>query len=102
MKGDTFRPRGGDAIAVLGAEEAGHGAHPVVVDQRHYLVMEYLDGPDLSEAATQAGGALAVYLMARAKGVSFTALASTVCRSGTVAGPVMWATSAAARRPAAR
>jgi hypothetical protein len=27
MKGDTFRPRGGDAIAVLGSEEAGHGAH---------------------------------------------------------------------------
>jgi hypothetical protein len=27
MKGDTFRPRGGDALAVLAAEEAGHGAH---------------------------------------------------------------------------
>jgi hypothetical protein len=27
VKGDTFRPRGGDAMAVLGADEAGHGAH---------------------------------------------------------------------------
>jgi hypothetical protein len=27
MKGDTFRPRGSDAMAVLAAEEAGHGAH---------------------------------------------------------------------------
>jgi serine/threonine protein kinase len=28
-----------------------HGAAPLVVRQRHYLVMEYLDGPDLAEAA---------------------------------------------------
>ena len=27
MKGDTFRPPGDDAIAVLGAEESGRGAH---------------------------------------------------------------------------
>jgi len=27
MKGDTFRPRGGGAMAVLAADEAGHGAH---------------------------------------------------------------------------
>jgi serine/threonine protein kinase len=28
-----------------------HGALPLVLRQRHYLVMEYLDGPDLAEAA---------------------------------------------------
>jgi serine/threonine protein kinase len=28
-----------------------HGALPIVLRQRHYLVMEYLDGPDLAEAA---------------------------------------------------
>lgn len=27
MRGDTFHPRGDDAIAVLGAEEAGHTTH---------------------------------------------------------------------------
>jgi hypothetical protein len=27
MKGDAFRPRGGDAMAVLAADEAGHAAH---------------------------------------------------------------------------
>jgi hypothetical protein len=27
MSGDTFRPFGGDAIAMLGAEDAGHAAH---------------------------------------------------------------------------
>jgi len=27
MNGDTFRPPGGDAIAVLGAEEAAHASH---------------------------------------------------------------------------
>lgn len=37
-----------------------HGAAPVVVRQRHYLVMEYLDGPDLTQAALQAGGALEI------------------------------------------
>lgn len=37
-----------------------HGAAPVVVKTRHYLVMEYLDGPDLEEAARAAGGAMPV------------------------------------------
>ncbi|HVF09353.1 MAG TPA: serine/threonine-protein kinase [Abditibacteriaceae bacterium] len=35
-------------------------AAPVVLQQRHYLVMEYVDGPNLDEAARQAGGALPV------------------------------------------
>src|SRR4028118_1293616 len=35
-----------------------HNAVPLVVRQRHYLVMEYLDGLDLAEAARSAGGAL--------------------------------------------
>jgi len=37
-----------------------HNAAPVVLRQRHYLVMEYLEGPNLDEAAEQAGGALSV------------------------------------------
>lgn len=37
-----------------------HNAAPIVVRQRHYLVMEYLDGPDLSQAAKAEGGALGV------------------------------------------
>lgn len=35
-----------------------HGARPVVLRQRNYLVMEYLDGPDLARAAEDAGGVL--------------------------------------------
>lgn len=35
-------------------------AAPIVVRQRHYLVMEYLDGLDLAEAAEDAGGALPI------------------------------------------
>jgi len=35
-------------------------AAPVVLHQRHYLVMEYVDGPNLDEAAQQAGGALPI------------------------------------------
>lgn len=37
-----------------------HGRAPVVLKQRNYLVMEYLDGPNLSEAAEQGGGVLPV------------------------------------------
>ena len=37
-----------------------HGVAPVVVRQRHYLVMEYVDGNNLAEAADTAGGALDV------------------------------------------
>jgi serine/threonine protein kinase len=37
-----------------------HNAEPIVVRQRHYLVMEYLDGPDLAEAAEAAGGLLPI------------------------------------------
>jgi serine/threonine protein kinase len=37
-----------------------HNAAPIVVRQRHYLVMEYLDGPDLAEAAEATGGALPI------------------------------------------
>jgi len=33
-------------------------AAPIVLKQRHYLVMEYVDGPNLDEAARQAGGVL--------------------------------------------
>jgi serine/threonine protein kinase len=47
--GDTFR----------GAKACPHhNTAPIVVRQRHYLVMEYLDGPDLSQAALAEGGAL--------------------------------------------
>ncbi len=35
-----------------------HGARPVVVKQRHYLVMEYIDGQDLESAALSNGGHL--------------------------------------------
>lgn len=35
-----------------------HGAAPIVVRQRHYLVMEYLSGPDLAQAAVKSGGVL--------------------------------------------
>ena len=35
-----------------------HGAQPVVVKQRHYLVMEYIDGLDLESAAQNNGGRL--------------------------------------------
>ena len=35
-----------------------HGAKPVVVKQRHYLVMEYIDGADLESAAQNNGGHL--------------------------------------------
>jgi Protein kinase domain len=35
-----------------------HNAAPIAVRQRHYLVMEYLDGLDLAEAALDAGGTL--------------------------------------------
>ena len=37
-----------------------HQAAPIVVRQRHYLVMEYLDGADLGQAAARAGGSLPV------------------------------------------
>ena len=37
-----------------------HGAQPLVLRQRHYLVMEYLDGPNLEEAALSQGGALPI------------------------------------------
>jgi serine/threonine protein kinase len=37
-----------------------HGAKPVVVRQRHYLVMEYLEGHNLEEAALATGGALPI------------------------------------------
>lgn len=37
-----------------------HNLMPVVVRQRHYLVMEYVDGPNLAEAAENAGGMLEV------------------------------------------
>lgn len=37
-----------------------HGAKPIVLKQRNYLVMEYLDGPNLSEAAERAGGVLPI------------------------------------------
>lgn len=37
-----------------------HGAAPIVVKTRHYLVMEFLDGPDLEEAAGDGGGSLPV------------------------------------------
>ena len=37
-----------------------HNAEPVVLKARHYLVMEYLDGPDLDAAARAAGGALPI------------------------------------------
>jgi len=37
-----------------------HGAEPVVLRQRHYLVMEHLAGPDLDEAARHSGGALKI------------------------------------------
>jgi serine/threonine protein kinase len=35
-----------------------HNARPIVVRQRNYLVMEYLDGPNLLQAAQNAGGVL--------------------------------------------
>lgn len=35
-----------------------HNAAPIVLKQRNYLVMEYLDGPNLAQAAEQAGGVL--------------------------------------------
>jgi serine/threonine protein kinase len=35
-----------------------HNARPVVLKQRNYLVMEYLDGPNLAQAAQNAGGVL--------------------------------------------
>jgi serine/threonine protein kinase len=37
-----------------------HNATPIVLKQRNYLVMEYLDGPNLSQAAEQSGGALPI------------------------------------------
>ncbi|MBV9865416.1 MAG: serine/threonine protein kinase [Abitibacteriaceae bacterium] len=37
-----------------------HNLLPVVVRQRHYLVMEYVDGPNLAEAAETSGGILEV------------------------------------------
>ncbi|HEX8832629.1 MAG TPA: serine/threonine-protein kinase, partial [Abditibacteriaceae bacterium] len=37
-----------------------HNAAPIVLRQRHYLVMEYLDGFDLGEAAEASGGILPV------------------------------------------
>jgi serine/threonine protein kinase len=37
-----------------------HNAAPIVLKQRNYLVMEYLDGPNLAEAAEQRGGVLPV------------------------------------------
>jgi serine/threonine protein kinase len=35
-----------------------HNTRPVVLKQRHYLVMEYVGGPDLENAAAQTGGIL--------------------------------------------
>lgn len=37
-----------------------HNAKPLVLKQRNYLVMEYLSGPNLAQAAESAGGALAI------------------------------------------
>jgi serine/threonine protein kinase len=37
-----------------------HNAPPIVVRQRHYLVMEYIDGPDLETAASRSGGVLPI------------------------------------------
>jgi len=37
-----------------------HQAAPVVLQQRNYLVMEYLAGPDLARAAKNAGGAMKI------------------------------------------
>lgn len=37
-----------------------HAAKPIVLRQRHYLVMEYLDGPNLEEATLSQGGALPI------------------------------------------
>ena len=47
-------PDAGDGAAVC----PQHGAPPIVVRQRHYLVMEFVDGPNLAEAAEAAGGIL--------------------------------------------
>jgi serine/threonine protein kinase len=43
-----------------------HGAAPVVLKQRHYLVMEYVAGPDLEMAARNAGGRLPVEVAVKA------------------------------------
>ncbi len=46
-----------DGIAFKGAPTCPlHNASPMVLRQRHYLVMEYLGGPDLWQAAQNAGG----------------------------------------------
>ncbi len=46
-------------IAFKGAPTCpAHNARPVVIKQRNYLVMEYLDGPNLAQAAQNAGGVL--------------------------------------------
>ena len=37
-----------------------HNAKPIVLKQRNYLVMEYLDGPNLAQAAEGAGGVLPI------------------------------------------
>ncbi|HEX8552918.1 MAG TPA: serine/threonine-protein kinase [Abditibacteriaceae bacterium] len=37
-----------------------HNAAPIIIKTRHYLVMEYLNGPDLDEAARAAGGVLPI------------------------------------------
>jgi serine/threonine protein kinase len=42
-----------------------HNAEPIVLKQRNYLVMEYLDGPNLSQAAERAGGVLSIELALR-------------------------------------
>ena len=43
-----------------------HNALPVVIKQRHYLVMEYIGGPDIEAAAQQAGGTLPIKQTIRA------------------------------------
>jgi serine/threonine protein kinase len=37
-----------------------HNAAPIVLNQRNYLVMEYLDGPNIAQAAEQNGGVLPI------------------------------------------
>lgn len=42
-----------------------HHARPIILRQRNYLVMEYLDGPDLARAAENEGGVLPIPLALR-------------------------------------
>lgn len=61
-----YQPVGGtwlicpiDGIAFRGTPNCPvHNAAPILLKQRHYLVMEYLGGPDLWQAARNSGGRL--------------------------------------------